>query len=138
MNREILVDTGPIVSFLNGRDADHAWVASCWQQLRPPLLTNEPVLAEAASLVHTHGGDADAVLQLLERDVLRIDFRLGEHLASVRKLMRKYHTAPMSLADACLVRMTELRADCAVFTLDDHFRIYRRHGRQVIPVLKPA
>jgi hypothetical protein len=42
------------------------------------------------------------------------------------------------LADACLVRMSELVADCVVFTLDWDFRIYRRHGRQKIPLLIPT
>ncbi len=43
----------------------------------------------------------------------------------------------MSVADATLVRLSELHRDCRVFTLDDDFRIYRRHGNKVIPVLIP-
>jgi hypothetical protein len=43
----------------------------------------------------------------------------------------------MSLADACLVRMSELVSDGVVFTLDSDFRIYRRHRRQKIPVVIP-
>jgi len=41
----------------------------------------------------------------------------------------------MSLADACLVRMSELHADSPVLTLDDDFRIYRKNKRQAIPIL---
>jgi predicted nucleic acid-binding protein len=43
----------------------------------------------------------------------------------------------MSLADACLVRLLELDATGEVFTLDSDFRIYRRHGNKMIPVLMP-
>jgi rRNA-processing protein FCF1 len=43
----------------------------------------------------------------------------------------------MSLADACLVRMAEQHADAMVLTLDAHFRVYRKHGRQAIPVIMP-
>lgn len=43
----------------------------------------------------------------------------------------------MSLVDACLVRMAEQHAQSKVFTLDQDFRIYRKHGRQVIPLLIP-
>jgi hypothetical protein len=43
----------------------------------------------------------------------------------------------MSLADACLVRLSEIHAATEVFTLDSDFRIYRRHGNKVIPVLMP-
>ena len=51
--------------------------------------------------------------------------------------MTKYANLPMSLADACLVRMTELDESSAVMTLDGDFLVYRRHGRQAIPVLMP-
>ncbi len=51
--------------------------------------------------------------------------------------MDKYADVPMSLADACLVRMTETLADPVVVTTDTDFRVYRRHSRQVIPCLMP-
>ena len=51
--------------------------------------------------------------------------------------MRKYRSVPMSLADATLVRLSELHRDSQIFTLDADFRIYRRHGNKVIPVLMP-
>jgi uncharacterized protein len=51
--------------------------------------------------------------------------------------MRRYRNQPMSLADACLVRLSEIHPSAAVFTLDSEFRIYRRLGRRVIPVLMP-
>ena len=45
---------------------------------------------------------------------------------------------PMSLADACLVRMTELDAQSVVLTLDSDFRVYRRNRRQMIPTIMPG
>jgi hypothetical protein len=44
---------------------------------------------------------------------------------------------PMSLADACLVRMTELHASSVVMTLDSDFSVYRKRGRQVIRLVIP-
>jgi predicted nucleic acid-binding protein len=52
-------------------------------------------------------------------------------------LIDKYDDVPMSLADACLVRMSELAADPLVLTTDADFRIYRRNGRQMIACLLP-
>jgi hypothetical protein len=43
----------------------------------------------------------------------------------------------MSLTDACLVRMTELIDDAVVLTFDSDFRVYRKQGRKVIPLLAP-
>lgn len=51
--------------------------------------------------------------------------------------MQKYADLPMSLADACLVRMSEILAEPVILTTDADFRIYRRHGRQVVPCLTP-
>ena len=56
---------------------------------------------------------------------------------AMRKLIHKYADLPMSLADACLVRMAEQFTRSAVLTLDRDFRIYRKHGRQVIPLIVP-
>ena len=53
------------------------------------------------------------------------------------RLIQKYSDVPMSLADACLVHMTEKLAAPLVLTTDADFRIYRRHGRQIIPCLLP-
>ena len=52
--------------------------------------------------------------------------------------MKRYRDRPMSLADACLVRLSELHRRSRVFTLDRDFLIYRRHGNKVIPVLMPG
>jgi len=53
------------------------------------------------------------------------------------KLLEKYSDVPMSLADACLVRMTETLADPVILTTDQDFRVYRRHSRQVVPCATP-
>ena len=69
--------------------------------------------------------------------MIRIALNIQEEQADLRALMRRYRNRPMSLADACLVRLSELQTDGEVFTLDSDFRIYRRHGNKVIPVLMP-
>jgi uncharacterized protein len=132
-----LLDTGPLVSFLVSGLQDHLWTCQQWKMLRPPLLTCEPVLTEAAFLLRREGEDADALFALLERGVIRIALDVQEQQADLRALMRRYRNRPMSLADACLVRLSELHADGEVFTLDSDFRIYRRHGNKVIPALMP-
>ncbi len=66
-----------------------------------------------------------------------ISFDLANEREPVLALMEKYTDVPMSLADACLVRMTEMHADPIVLTTDSDFRIYRRHGRRVVPCILP-
>ncbi len=132
-----LLDTGPLVSFLASGLRHHSWVVEQWKQLHPPLLTCEPVLTEAAFLLKREGGEADALFALLERGVIRIALDVQEEQSDLRALMLRYRNRPMSLADACLVRLSEIHTAGVVFTLDSDFRIYRRHGNKVIPVLMP-
>ena len=101
------------------------------------MLTCEPVIAEAAFLLKREGKEADLLFELLERGVIRIELSLQAERADLRALMHRYRNLPMSLADACLVRLSELHANAKVFTLESDFRIYRRHGNKVIPVLLP-
>jgi len=132
-----LLDTGPLVSFLASGVRHHAWTVEQWKRLRPPLLTCEPVLTEAAFLLKREGRGTDALFELLERGVIQIALALQEEQADVRALMHRYRNRPMSLADACLVRLAETYPAGEVFTLDSDFQIYRRHGNKVIPVLMP-
>ena len=73
----------------------------------------------------------------MERRVIRIGLAIQDQGADLRALMRRYRNRPMSLADACLVRLSEIHADAEVLTLDSDFRIYRRHGNKVIPIRMP-
>jgi predicted nucleic acid-binding protein len=76
-------------------------------------------------------------MELLTRGVITIPFRLDGEVKRLRDLLARYADVPMSLADACLVRMSELHPEARVVTLDAHFRVYRRLGRRVIPVVMP-
>jgi len=135
--RLCLLDTGPLVSFLGVGLKHHRWAVDQWKRLRPPLLTCEPVLSEAAFLLKREDQDSDPIFELLDRGVIRIAFSVQEQQADLRALMRRYRNRPMSLADACLVRLSELHASSEVLTLDSDFLIYRRHGNKVIPVRMP-
>lgn len=68
---------------------------------------------------------------------MRIAFHVEEHVPALRALHRKYRDRPMSLADACIVRMAELFDGHYVFTLDSDFSIYRKHGRQPLELIQP-
>jgi predicted nucleic acid-binding protein len=133
----VLVDTGPLVAYLNRRDRHHAWAVECWKALTDPLWTCEAVVSEAVFLLQADGADVNPVLQLIERDLVRLDFAIADHRPDVFRLLRKYRDRPMSVADACLVRMAELADQSQVFTTDRDFLVYRRKGRHAIPLLSP-
>jgi len=134
----VLIDTGPLVAFLLKRERNHAWAAQQFAETSQPFFTCEAVISEAAFLLSRTRVENDLLLELLERSIVKIVFELSEHLREVRQLMRRYRDVPMSLADACLVRMSEVQARSSVLTLDRHFTVYRRQGRHVIPTLMPG
>lgn len=132
-----ILDTGPLVSLLNKKDAHHEWARTQWSILEPPLITCEAVIAEACFLVGKRTSAQNTVTQLLIRGTVEVAFELAANIDSVSRLLTKYRDVPMSFADACLVRMSELYPTRPVFTLDSDFKLYRRNGRQVIPALSP-
>ena len=135
MAANVLVDAGFLIALLSRRDAHHDWAAVLSEQLPPPWKTCEAALSEAFYLLGRPG--AGALAALLQRRAVVAPFRLGEDVEKVLRLMHKYANAPMSFADACLVRMTETFADPVLLTADADFRVYRRHGRQTIPCMTP-
>jgi predicted nucleic acid-binding protein len=136
MAANVLVDTSFLVAFLNRRDANHEWAATQASKLPLPWTTCEPVLSETFHILGQRG--ASQLIDLLGRRALVCAFQLDNNLAAVLKFLEKYADVPMSLADACLLRMTEMLADPILFTADTDFRIYRRHSRQAVPCVMPA
>ena len=134
---KILADTGPLVAYLVQTDEHHRWAAAAFASFHEPLETCEAVISEAIFLLRSGGVGAEVLLQMLERGAVRTGFSMAENRADVLSLLRKYADQPMSLADACLVRMAELNDHCQIFTTDRDFSIYRRKGRGVIPLLAP-
>jgi uncharacterized protein len=132
-----IVDTGPLVALFDRAERYHHWVVERFEELDPPLLVCEPVLAETMYLLGRHSQVRDPVLELVHNGALRIALRIDEHTAALRTLLRKYRDTPMSLADACVVRMAELYDRHAVLTLDSDFLIYRKHGRSPLPIITP-
>ncbi len=136
MARNVLVDAGFLVALLSRRDSYHQWAVTQAPGYPPPWRTCEAVLSEAFHLLGARG--TPGLGALLRRRALIVAFELDNEVESVLKLLQKYADVPMSLADACLVRMTETLPDPIILTTDSDFRIYRRHSRQVVPCLTPS
>lgn len=135
MKRNVIIDTGPIVSFLNARDKHHEWAKEQFSRIAPPLLTCESVISEACFLLKEINNGSNIVLELIKRGVISLPFKMEDSLEEIKWLLNKYSNVPMSLADACLVRMSEIYPDSSIFTLDSDFSIYRKNRRNVIRLL---
>ncbi len=135
--KKLIIDTGPIVAFLNRADFYHEWALRQFSELIPPFYTCESVISETCFLLRNTENGQKNILKLLERELIQISFNLKEEISTIMSLMKKYNDIPMSLADACLVRMSEQISDSTICTLDSDFRIYRKEKRNIIPVIMP-
>jgi uncharacterized protein len=135
MARSVLVDAGFLVAMLSRRDSFHKWAVQEASENSLPWYTCEAVLSEAYHLLGERG--VPGLNAMLSRRALVARFNLDDNVAAVVAFLRKYANVPMSFADACLLRMSEIMDDPLVLTTDSDFRVYRRHGRQVVPVSCP-
>jgi len=137
MSAGLIIDTGPIVALLNRADTWHEWTVERLTQSSPPLITCEAVLSEAFFILSSVRCGTERLSDAIRSGAILSRFDLAAQTAPVCGLLTKYADVPMSLADACLVRMSELNPGLPILTLDSDFRVYRRNGRQVIPAVLP-
>jgi len=136
--KRVIVDTGPLVAFLNKNDLYHEWAKTQFSLVSPPFITCESVISKACFLLRNFAKGARNVLELVERELIILPFDLQSESNLIKRLLEKYKNVPMSLADACLVRLSEQISESVVCTIDSDFRIYRKNKRDIIPVIMPG
>ncbi len=136
MVANVIADTGFLVGLISDRDTHHRWAVAAADAHPPPWRTCEAVLGETYYILGPTG--VETLSALLLRGAVLTPFVFEANAAPVLALWRKYANLPMSFADACLVRMSELASDPLVLTTDSDFSVYRRHGRKIIPCLMPG
>lgn len=135
--KRVILDTGPLVAFLNKNDSFREWAKTQFSLISTPFISSKSVISEACFLLRNFSNGARNVLELLERELIILPLDLQAESISIKYLLDKYKNVPMSLADACLVRLSEQISDSVVCTLDSDFRIYRKNRRN-IPVIIPT
>jgi predicted nucleic acid-binding protein len=134
----IILDSGPLVAYLASDEQYHTWATEQFKKHDGPVITCEAVISEAWFLLRHSPRHLRRLQAMLADGVFDLSFHLEDEAVEVRSLMDRYESVPMSLADACLVRLSELHPRVPVMTLDSDFLIYRRHGRQAINVISPV
>jgi len=137
MNQSIILDTGVLIAFLMPKDKFHQWAVTQLSETSCPILTSEAVITEACFLAKRVYQGQKKILQLIKQGYIQIPFSLNQEIEAIEILMEIYQSVPMSLADASLVRMSEIYPHSFILTLDSDFRIYRQNRYQIIPVITP-
>jgi predicted nucleic acid-binding protein len=137
MTKTVILDTGVLIAYLMPKDKFHSWAVSELSQITSPVLTSEAVITEACFLAQRIHNGQETILKLIRQGHIIIPFYLSQEIEAIENLMQRYTSVPMSLADASLVRMSEMYNNTSILTLDSDFTIYRKHRNQTIPVIMP-
>lgn len=127
-----LLDTGPIVGYLDRSDAAHGMVGSRMENLKAHLITTGPVITEAMFFVQGIPGGPEALIAFIEQaSVAIMDAFSQPDLDEAARLMRQYADTPMDFADASLVVVAQKLGIDGILTLDEReFRTYRFSRRK--------
>ena len=133
-----LVDAGPLIALLNLRDQWHEWADRVLLAIiDEPLWTTEAVLAEVC---HNLGQNTSAVRQLLahiQSGDLKVLAAVEANVGRLIALMEKYER--MDVCDGSLVVLSEQFSSAKIITVDARdFPVYRRFGREPLPLIMPA
>ena len=123
--KPVLLDTGVIVALLDRSERPHGDCARALAAIDAPLVTCEPVIAEACYLTRSLPGAPEAILQNVAAATFQIPIQLSRCAAAIQRILRKYRDQEVDLADACLIHLaSELRTG-DILTLDGDFAVYR-------------
>jgi uncharacterized protein len=137
LNTITLLDTGPLVAFLNRRDHFHFWVTDELQKLEGTLVTCEAVLSEALYLTRSSAAALRAIAGMVGEGIIRVAPVISEQGTDVFRIMSKYADLPASLADAGLLSLYMDAGGDRILTLDSDFSIYRDHNNKPLKLIAP-
>ena len=134
--RTWLLDTGPIVAYLDRKDPRHHDVAPVWEEFPGRFATTGAVITEALQLLSTAPGPG-LLAELVLRSGMEVrDLCQPRPLRQAALLMERYADTPMDFADATLVLLAEEIDVDEILTLDRRgfsvFRIARRRPFRLV------
>lgn len=125
--KAVLIDTGPLVAFLDRRDPEHTRTKNWLEAFSGHLVTSGAVITEAMHFVSHDPEGPYRLADLVETSgMLVYDCTQPHQLKNAAALMKKYADTPMDFADATLVLLSEVVKSVDIATLDRRgFTTYR-------------
>lgn len=135
----IIVDTGPLVAFLDKSDQYNYNVGRAFAELEPPFFTTEAVITETLFLLQRGKINPNGLFEIIVQGDIIIKPVLNERqgIENIRELIQSYNNVPASFADASLIYLYENLINASLFTLDSDFAIYRTSSGKLIQTVLP-
>lgn len=138
MGARAIVDTGFLVALGDSSDEYHEWALSLVSRIRGPWLTAEACLSETIFLYQgapAARAGVEQLFALISRGMVESQHLLPEELEPVQHELTRYKDRWVDFADACIVRLSDLRPQLPVITTDARdFAVYfrQRAGRTLL------
>ena len=133
-----LVDTGPLVAYVDRRERAHQPVAAVLEPFTGQLITTSAVITESMYFLSEVSGGPLALAELITASsTLIVDLAAPEDLVQAARLMEKYRDTPMDFADATLVIAADRVGVTDILTLDRRgFSTYRTAKRKPFRIVE--
>jgi len=131
-----ILDAGPLIALFDASDQNHKKVLNFFKSYIGKLYTTWPVITEAMHFLNYNPLVQSDFLQWLQLDYISIADQNKSNLEDIRSLILKYKNAPMDLADASLVLLSEQLGIQNIITLDSDYAVYRIKKRSFINLMK--
>ncbi len=127
-----LLDTGPLVAYLDASDPVHDAVVSRLDSFPGQLATTSAVITEAMHFVSVSGEGARRLSEFIAASGTRVyDLCQPPELLEASSLMEQHADTPMDFADATLMLLAEALDLDEILTLDRRgFSTYRTRRKQ--------
>ena len=136
MSARALIDSGPLVAFLNRRDRLHTWAREVFAGTPGPYLTAEGNLGEVCHLLERETLKGSLRLyELLDTGLVQVA-SLHESLPAVQVQAARFKDRRVDFADACLLVLAERWPKLPLITVErSDFVVYLRDRpeRLVLP-----
>ena len=135
--KPLLIDTGPLVAYLDRNDHDHDRIAAAIDAFRGTLCSTSAVITEAMHLLSDDPRGPRSLAEFVQAAGVQIFESIQPHqLLSAVALMEKYSDTPMDFADATLVQLSGELGTNRIITLDRRgFRTFRTPRGQAFEIV---
>ncbi len=137
MQKNALIDSGPIFALFDAKDSYHKLVKKFLQTYTGKLITTWPVLTEVLYLLSYSIKAQQDFLEWIDRGAIELIEHSSSDIKYIKDRMNKYSDVPMDLADVSLMCISEKEKIKHIISVDSDFSIYKNsNGKYLTNLLK--
>lgn len=136
--KPLLIDTGPLVAYLDRADTQHSIVSAVIDDFTGTLCTTGAVITESMHLLKDDRNGPRHLAEFVQAVGVHVsEYTQAQQLLLAASLIEKYSDTPMDFADATLVLLSDEIGTNKIVTLDrrgfETFRTRKGKSFDILP-----